>query len=199
MQAIARTYTANPEKKQRRSVQPNKGGSVHGVSAMGAEATGEKQNARQGQGGHRTRVQTKTISSQHDDEHVQGISKKEYVVLCSVGSKYSYSGIGSWGRYVRTRREISCYTTPFDVANHGTFRPARKLIPNAADIPSTAAGDTPAVMHAALDPSFKTKALAYTNKRAKRATCHCERLVIPIVRRNRFVRMYRARFFVFTR
>lgn len=41
-----------------------------------------------------------------------------------------------------------------------TFCPARKLNPKAADMPSTAAGDTPAVMHAALQPSFTTKALA---------------------------------------
>ena len=41
-----------------------------------------------------------------------------------------------------------------------TFWPARKLIPNAADMPSTVAGDTPAAMHAALQPSFATKALA---------------------------------------
>ena len=41
-----------------------------------------------------------------------------------------------------------------------TFCPASKLIPKAADMPSTAAGDTPAVMHAALQPSFTTKALA---------------------------------------
>ena len=41
-----------------------------------------------------------------------------------------------------------------------TFCPASKLIPKAADMPSTAAGDTPAVMQAALQPSFTTKALA---------------------------------------
>lgn len=41
-----------------------------------------------------------------------------------------------------------------------TCRPARRLNPKAADIPSIAAGVTPAVMHAALHPSLRTKALA---------------------------------------
>lgn len=41
-----------------------------------------------------------------------------------------------------------------------TCCPARKLAPSAADMPSTAAGDTPADMHAALHPSLRTKALA---------------------------------------
>ena len=41
-----------------------------------------------------------------------------------------------------------------------TCCPARKLIPKAADMPSTAAGVTPAVMHAALQPSRTTNALA---------------------------------------
>lgn len=49
---------------------------------------------------------------------------------------------------------------PMPLSTGVTFCPASKLIPKAADMPSTAAGETPAVMHAALQPSFTTKALA---------------------------------------
>lgn len=63
---------------------------------------------------------------------------------------------------IKSKRRIHTlmYVESHQYTFNPTFCPARKFTPRAADIPSTAAGDTPAVMHAALQPSFMTKALA---------------------------------------